>query len=143
MAEKRILIADADPKACNDFRQSLGQSWLVVGAATGDAAVGEARKELFDVVVANFELPDLNGAELLNRLLVANPKTLRFVASAEALREKATCQVVGSHRFLPIPYEVATLKSTIERALADDYGMSQSMRELVGRIHTFPTIPFL
>ena len=35
------------------------------------------------------------------------------------------------------------LISSIERTLAEDYGMSQSMRELVGRIRTFPTIPSL
>jgi putative nucleotidyltransferase with HDIG domain len=143
MAEKRILIADADPKTWNEFRQSLGQSWLLLGAATGGAALAEAHKEPFDVVIANFDLPDLSGAELLNRIRVANPKTLRFIAAAEALREKVVCQVLGAHQFLPVPYDFVTLKSSIERSLAEDYGMSQSMRELVGRIRTFPTIPSL
>jgi putative nucleotidyltransferase with HDIG domain len=143
MAEKRILIADADPKAWDEFRKSLGQSWSVVGAATGDAAMALAHKEPFDVVVANFSLPDLSGAELLNRLRVAYPKTLRFIAAAEALREKVVCHVLGGHQFMAVPYDAATLKNTLERSLAEDYGMSKSMRELVGRIRTFPTIPSL
>jgi putative nucleotidyltransferase with HDIG domain len=143
MAEKRILIADADPNAWNEFRQALGESWVVVGAASGGAAMTEAQKQPFDVAVANYDLAELDGAEFLNRLRIANPKTLRFIAAAEAQREKVVCHVLGGHQFLPVPYERATLKSSIERSLADDYGMSQNMRELVARIRTFPTIPSL
>jgi HD-like signal output (HDOD) protein len=143
MAEKRILIADADLKAWEVFRMALGESWVVVGAATGSAAMAEAQKQPFDVVVANYQLPELDGAELLNRLRVANPKTLRFIAAAEGLKDQVVCHVVGGHQFLAVPFEPETLKSSIERSLTVDYGMSSSMRELVGRIRTFPTIPSL
>jgi putative nucleotidyltransferase with HDIG domain len=143
MAEKRILIADADEKAWVEFREALGEAWVVVGAATGSAALEEAQKQPFQVVVANFDLPDLTGAELLNRLRVSNPKTLRFIATAEALKEKVMPHVLRGHQFLAIPFDRATLKTSIERSLAADYGMNNSLRELVGRIRTFPTIPSL
>ncbi|HEY3862610.1 MAG TPA: response regulator [Verrucomicrobiae bacterium] len=143
MAEKRILIADADHQAWEKFRQALGPTWLVAGAANGAAAMTEAQKGTFDAIVANYELPDLNGAELLNRLRLANPKTLRFIAADEGLREKIVCHILGGHQFLALPFDPSTLKAFIERSLAEDYGMSQSMRELVGRIRTFPTIPSL
>ena len=143
MIEKRILIADADRKAWDEFRQALGESWIVVGAATSAAATAEAQKLPFDVIVANFDLPDLDGAELLNRLRQDHPKTLGFIAAAESQKEKVMTHVVGGHQFLAVPFDHATLKSHIERCLAADYGMSNSMRELVGRIRTFPTIPSL
>jgi putative nucleotidyltransferase with HDIG domain len=143
MAEKRILIADADEKAVAEFRKALGETWVVVGAATGSAALEEAEKQPFQVVVANYDLPDLSGAELLNRLRVSSPKTLRFIAAAEALKEKVMCHVLRGHQFLAIPFDCGTLKSYIERSLAADYGMNNSLRELVGRIRTFPTIPSL
>ena len=143
MAEKRILIADADSKAWDEFRIALGDSWTVVGAATGNAAMAEAQKAPFDVVVANYQLPELDGAELLNRIRVANPKTLRFIAAAEAQKDQVVCHVLGGHQFLAVPFDRATLKSSIERSMTVDYGMSSSMRELVGRIRTFPTIPSL
>jgi putative nucleotidyltransferase with HDIG domain len=143
MAEKRLLIADADVKAWDEVRQVLGESWVVVGAASGGAALAEAQKQPFNVVVANYDLPELGGAVLLNRLRVANPETLRFIAAAAALKEKVMCHVLGGHQFLAVPFDRATLKTSIERSLAADYGMSNSMRELVGRIRTFPTIPSL
>jgi HD-like signal output (HDOD) protein len=143
MAEKRILIADADAKVWVEFREALGESWAVVGAATASAAQEEAQKQSFQVVVANFDLPDLSGAELLNRLRTSSPKTLRFIAAAEALKEKVMCHVLRGHQFLAIHFDRETLKSSIERSLAADYGMNNSLRELVGRIRTFPTIPSL
>ena len=143
MAEKRILIADADAEACVNFREALGESWTVVGAATGSAALREAQKQAFDVVVANYDLPDFSGAELLNRCRAAHPKTMRFMAAAEALKEKVRHHVLRGHQFLSIPFDRATLKNTIERSLPADYGMSNSLRELVGRIRSFPTIPSL
>jgi HD-like signal output (HDOD) protein len=143
MAEKRILIADADDKAWVEFREALGEAWVVVGAATGSAALVEAEKQPFHVVVANYDLPDLSGAELLNRLRASNPKTLRFIAAAEALKEKVMPHVLRGHQFLAVPFDRATLKNSIERSLAADYGMNNSLRELVGRIRTFPTIPSL
>jgi putative nucleotidyltransferase with HDIG domain len=143
MAEKRILIADADSKAWEVFRLALGDSWIVVGAASGNAALAEAKKQPFDVVVANYQLPELDGAELLNRLRVANSKTIRFIAAAEAQKDQVVCHVLGGHQFLAVPFDRNTLKGSIERSMTVDYGMSNSMRELVGRIRTFPTIPSL
>jgi HD-like signal output (HDOD) protein len=143
MAENRILIADADDKAWAGLREALGETWAVVSAATGHAALGEAQKGQFDVIIANSDLPDLSGAELLNRFRVSHPKSLRFIAAAENLKDKVMTQVLHGDKFLAVPFDPATVKSSIERALAADYGMNNSLRELVGRIRTFPTIPSL
>jgi HD-like signal output (HDOD) protein len=143
MAEKRILIADADVKTVDEFRRAMGASWIVIGATTGNAAMAEAQKQTFDVVVANFDLPGLGGAEMLNRMRVINPKSIRFIAAAETVKEKVMCHVLGGHQFMAVPFDPTTIKSSIERSLAADYGMTSSMRELVGRIRTFPTIPSL
>ncbi len=143
MGDKRILIADPNQAAWEEFRQTLGESWTVVGVGDGRAALAEADKRPFDAIVAVYDLPELDGAELLNQLRIANPKTLRFIAAAESQREKVVCHVLGGHQFLPIPYNRAITKTVIERSVAESYGMSQSMRELVGRIRTFPSIPSL
>jgi HD-like signal output (HDOD) protein len=143
MAEKRILIADADAKAWDELRRALGETWTVVGATSGEAALAEAEKLPFDVVVANFNLPGMGGAELLNRIRLSHPKTIRFAAVAEAIKEKGVCDTADGHQLLAVPFDPAGVKSAIERALAADYGMSRSLRELVGRIRTFPTMPTL
>jgi HD-like signal output (HDOD) protein len=95
------------------------------------------------VVIANFDLADMGGAELLNRIRVSHPRIIRFVTVAQAMKEKGTFDIAGGHQLLAVPFDPATVKSAIERALEANYGMSGSMRELVNRIRTFPTIPSL
>lgn len=143
MPEKRLLIADANARAWDEMREALGEAWVVVGAANCDAAMAELEKEAFTVVIANHELAGWGGAELLNRIRAANPRVLRFIAAEPAIKDKLMSNVLGGDRFLPLPFEVDAVKSAIDRAVAVDYGMSDSVRELVGRIRSFPTIPSL
>jgi HD-like signal output (HDOD) protein len=141
MAQKRMLVADPDGKAWDEFRQALGDCWVVAGAASADAALAEAQKQPFDAIVANYDLPGSGGAELLDRIRGVNPKALRFIAADAALKEKVMCSVTGGHQFLAVPFNRDTLKISLERSLEAHYGMSDKLRELVGRIRTFPTIP--
>jgi HD-like signal output (HDOD) protein len=144
MAEKRILFADADTTAVEEFRRAFGQPWEVVTADRGPAALAEMRKQPCDVLVADLDLPELNGAELLNQVRQEFPKTLCFIIAPDADRERVMKNVLGAHQFLGKPYDTANLKSNIERALALDIWIaSNSMRELVARVRTFPTVPSL
>ncbi len=144
MVERRILMADADPKAADEFRQALGPAWVVVEAASGPAALAEIQNQPFDVVAADLDLPELNGAEVLDLIRIAHPKTIRFLAATEDQKQRAMCHVAGGNQFLAKPFDTSTLKSTVERCLAADHCIvSNSMRELIGRIRAFPTIPSL
>jgi HD-like signal output (HDOD) protein len=144
MAERRILIADADSETADDFRRVLGSAWIVVSANTGPAALAIMQKELCDVVVADLDLPELSGDQVLDLIRIAHPTVIRFIAASEAQKERAMCHVAGGCQFLAKPFDTATLKSTIARCLAADHCIiNNTMRELIGRIRAFPTIPSL
>jgi len=144
MAEKRILFADADAAVAEEFYHILGPQWHVTGVASGMAALAEMQKQPHDVVVASSDLPELDGTELLNHIRVAYPKTIRFITASADKKERAIGHVVGGHQFISKPFDKTTLRSTIERSLsADSLIVNATMRELVGRIRTFPTIPSL
>lgn len=144
MAKRRVLIADADTKVAEDFRQALGPSWVVVAAPQAAAALAEMQKEPCDVVVADLDLPDLTGDAVLDLIRIAHPTTIRFLAASESQKDRAMCHVAGGCQYLAKPFDTATLKTTIERCLAADLCIvNNSMRELIGRIRAFPTIPSL
>jgi HD-like signal output (HDOD) protein len=109
----------------------------------GSAALDEAKKQAFNVVVVNYELPDVSGVELLNRFRETHPKTLRFIAATEDLKSKVMGHVLRGNQVLSLPFDRATIKISIERSQATDYGMNSGLRELLGSIRTFPTIPSL
>lgn len=144
MSDKRILIAVADSEAREELRQAFGEHWQVTLAASGTAALAEMEKQPCDVLVADLDLPEIDGAELLNQTRKKYPNSVLFILAAEADKERVMKNVLGAHQFLTKPCDKATLKSAIERALAlDIFIANNKMRELVARIRTFPTVPSL
>jgi putative nucleotidyltransferase with HDIG domain len=144
MRERRILIADADERAPEIFRQALGSGWTIVGAATGPAAQAEMQRQPCDVVVADIDLAEMGGSDLLDIIRGTHPATVRFLAASDDKKQRAMCHVTGGNQFLAKPFDIATLKNTVERRLAADLCIvNNSMRELIGRIRAFPTIPSL
>jgi HD-like signal output (HDOD) protein len=144
MSDKRILFADANVEELYEFRRQFGPAWEVLAVGTGPAALEEIRKQPCDVLVADMNLPEMSGAELLNHVRGEFPKTVCFILAPDADRERVMQTVLCAHQFLAKPCEPAALKSHVDRAMAlDAWIASNSMRELVARVRTFPTVPSL
>ena len=144
MSGKSILFAHGDPAAINEFRHTFGEPWEVVPAGTGPAALAELVKRSFDVLVTDLDLPEMDGAALLTQTRKDHPRTLCFILASEADRERVMKNVLGAHQFLAKPCDYSVLKRNMERALAlDTWIASTSMRDLVSRVRTFPTVPSL
>jgi HD-like signal output (HDOD) protein/CheY-like chemotaxis protein len=144
MTDKRILFADADVEELYEFRRQFGPTWEVLAVGTGPAALEEIRKNPCDVLIADMNLPEMSGAELLNHVRGEFPKTVCFILAPDADRERVMQTVLCAHQFLAKPCEPAQLKAHVDRAMAlDTWIASNSMRELVARVRTFPTVPSL
>jgi HD-like signal output (HDOD) protein/CheY-like chemotaxis protein len=142
MDEKRILIADADPRAVEAFREALGEPWTVVGVASGSAALAEMKQQPYEVLIADLNLPELKDAELLNRVRRKYPKTVRIIAASSGDRERVVKRALGAHQFLHKPFDPKIIKDTINRALASDAWIDNDrLRELISRVRTLPTVP--
>ncbi len=145
MVEKRILLAVADPSAGEAFRDALGKQWVVTAVTTGTAALAEMRQQPCHVVVADLDLPELDGASLLQQVRKKYPKTIRFILAPENEHNRVMKKVLGgAHQFLAKPLDKLTLKSALEQAEAANVWIpSGKIRELAGRIRVFPTAPSL
>lgn len=142
MGEKRILLADADPRVAQEFSQALGEQWQVVTVNDGPSAMAALKDRPCDVLVAGLDLGEMSGSELLNAARKRYPDIVRFVLATEDDRSRVMKEVLGAHQFLTKPVEAATLKNTIERALdLDNWIASESMRSLVAKVRSFPTAP--
>ncbi len=144
MSDKRILFADPNVEAMYEYRRQFGPTWEVLAVTSGPAALAEIRKQPCDVLIADMGLPELNGAELLNHVRGEFPKTVCFILAPDADRERVMQTVLCAHQFLSKPCDPVTLKNHVDRAMAlDTWIASSSMRELVARVRTFPTVPSL
>jgi putative nucleotidyltransferase with HDIG domain len=144
MGEKHILLADADAKTLEEFRQALGQKWMVTGVGTASAALEELKKQAYDGLVVSLNLADQQPAHLLSKVRSRFPKTARFVVAAEKDRERVVKELLGAHQFLIRPFDADGLQAAIERALAFEIWIdNDNLHKLVARMRTLPTVPAL
>ena len=68
MIRPRILLADHDEATLDEIARSLNAEYEVMAVRDGAAALAAARQESFDLVLANFMLPEIGGLALLRAL---------------------------------------------------------------------------
>src|SRR5262245_40046735 len=66
--EARILVVEDDPEARATLELLLGARWSVTSAQRGDIARDTARATPFDLIIANVQMPGMNGIDLARDL---------------------------------------------------------------------------
>lgn len=115
----RILIAndDADLLAiCQEVLEDAGHTvWSVAG---GTYALEQARVRRPDVIVIDWQMPDMDGLAAL-RALRAMPETLSIpilmMSGSRGVRESA--QQAGVNDFLEKPFKTEELLDAVERLI--------------------------
>ncbi|HLL25373.1 MAG TPA: response regulator [Kofleriaceae bacterium] len=113
----RVLFVDDDATLLAGLRNVLFRDrkrWEMVFATGGEAALAEARKQTFDVVVSDLRMPNIDGATLFKALREEAPETIRIMLSG------STCETAQPDidLLLPKPCSAAVLRAAIEHALA-------------------------
>ena len=66
---KRVLIVDDDKWACNSLTRILSKNRLDVHLSlTGKGALEKIDKEIFDLLIVDYSLPDISGLEVLKEI---------------------------------------------------------------------------
>jgi CheY-like chemotaxis protein len=118
----RILVVDDDPlmrRALQRLLVGLGYGDVHV-AANADEAVDAARRLAPRLVLLDHNLGDSDGIEVLRRLRdapeTASAALVTITASiVPGLEDRAAA--AGCDAFLPKPFDIKTLASTLERVL--------------------------
>jgi two-component system, NtrC family, response regulator HydG len=151
---RRVLVVDAEPQIHRLVSLLLGEGYSVDGAASAGDAVERVHETPYDVLLADKELPDMDGFELLRKarklapdlavILLTSQATvkaavramrlgafdyLRKTSSADELRAAVNRAVEHGN----LAREVRRLRSEVEaaRGLGELIGDSPAMRQLV------------
>ena len=116
-----ILVADDDRAIRTVLGQALGRLGYEV-KSTGNAATlwrwvedGEG-----DLVITDVVMPDENGLDLIPRIKKARPELRVVVMSAQnTLLTAVKATERGAFEYLPKPFDLRELVSTVQRALAE------------------------
>lgn len=95
-ANPAVLLVDDDPDVLVLTARALApDGYRVLTAERGEAALEILRKHRVSVVVSDFSMPGMNGAQLLGRVAALYPATLRIIVSGQAVNEDMSAGLRG------------------------------------------------
>jgi DNA-binding NarL/FixJ family response regulator len=147
MKKTILLFAGGDPDLHQDLQRHFNgpaSEWQATLVHSGAEALSAMAIAPYDAIIAEVELPGLNGAQLLDEVMKLYPKTLRFVLS-ELSASQTTMKCVGTaHQFLLKPTDAQTVKSALERAFAlETWLPSDAVQSLMSSVRKLPSPPNL
>ena len=113
-----ILVVEDDSLNRNLICMVLrSQGHQVVEASDGAQALELFYPQNFDLVITDFMMPKVNGLELLEHVHSLRPEVpvIFTTGSVWALAGKTVLD--GMTQFLPKPFEIDALRSTVQRLL--------------------------
>lgn len=83
-----ILLVDDDPDVLTlSSRAFAPDGYRVLTAERGEAALAMLREHRVSIVVSDFSMPGMNGAQLLTQVAALYPATLRIIVSGQAVND--------------------------------------------------------
>jgi len=119
----RLLFIDDDPGAQKTLKMVLAENYEVTSALTGNEGLALAEELEPEVVLLDINLPDLDGLDLLERLVRSplSPAVIMLTAYGEVQFIKRAIQA-GAYDYIVKPFELKNLEGTIRHALQNRHG---------------------
>ncbi len=144
-AKLRLLFVDDEPQVLKVLRLTLRAmtgEWEMAFVETGQQALALMAQQPVDVIVSDMRMPGMNGAQLLNEVMMRYPRTIRIILSAFADQDLVMRCIGATHQYLTKPCDLMVLRS----ALARIYGLTKrledpDLRSLISEIKSLPSIP--
>ena len=117
-ADNRVLIVDDEESVRRLFASCLSERYTCVTAADAQEALLRVVSEPFALVLADVQMPGLNGIELLRKLTEHFPDTAVIMVSGIDRTQRVLDAVrLGAYDYLIKPCDLGVLELTVERAL--------------------------
>lgn len=123
-AMKSLLIVDDEVEIVKALRRLLRHDFKVEVAHTGAEALSRLEQGSIDVVLSDFRMPGMNGAELLAQVKARWPATARAMLSGYADLDSTNVPVAEGQitRFIRKPWDDEELRETLRTLLAEVAG---------------------
>ncbi len=140
-----ILFVDDQPEELAELEKSLRKfrnEWSMEFASSGKDAIRRIAAHEFDVVVADLDMPEISGGDLLRLVQKQSPKAVRILLSKRGECEQAMQSTGAAHQHLAKPCDADLLGMTICDTFSLRYHLeNDNIRDLVGRLGQLPTLP--
>ena len=128
----RILLVDDEPNVLKALQRVFSQeNYVVVTASGGQEALELLRNEPFHLMISDYMMPGMSGAELLKQVKAIKPEIIRIMLTGHA----DTNAVMGAinegavYKFILKPWNDDDLRVTVALAL-EQYDLIQKNKSL-------------
>ncbi|MHC4459678.1 MAG: response regulator [Planctomycetota bacterium] len=115
--DKKILFVDTSKRirdALSLFFEFEKYDFLAVD--TSEAALKELKNDTYDIIIADYNLPGLNGLEFLNQVKSSFPKTIEILTTAYDDRKVVkVAKEAGIKDIILKPYSAVALITHLTR----------------------------
>lgn len=121
MAQKnRILVVDDEDALRTVLSSELeGEGYKVAAAADGAEAISILKNQIFDLILLDIKMPNVDGFEVLKFVKETNPETKVIMLTGFAdLKNAIESKKLGAEDFVSKPYDLVDLLTTVERVLS-------------------------
>jgi len=107
----RVLLVEDEQKTRESVAEGLRlESWIVRTAADGDEATGLLEREVFDLVLLDWMLPDRDGVEVLRHARAGGVRTpVLMLTARSALGDRVAGLESGADDYLAKPFAFVEL----------------------------------
>jgi HD-like signal output (HDOD) protein len=143
----RVLFVDDEKRVLDGLRRSLRSyrnQWEMAFAHGPQQALELLAERRFDAVVSDMRMPEMDGAQLLDRVREDYPWMVRMILSGHSELDMVLRAVGTSHQYLTKPCAPEHLVATVSAAfrlqtlLADE-----RLKQIAGSMTTIPSEPEL
>jgi len=118
--------------------------WDMVFAGSATEALARMAEAPMDVIVTDVQMPNMSGAELLERVVAQYPSTARIVLTGHTDEATTTRVLKLVHQFLSKPTDADALKQAVTRACAaSKAGTNSQVRSIAASLGALPSTPEL
>lgn len=142
---RRVIFVDDEAFALEVLQrifEPLRNEWHMEFVTSGAEALARMEQVRFDAIISDLNMPGMNGAELLERVMRQHPTTCRIILSAQADEELVFQSVNTAHQFISKTTDPKVLVKKIRKLiLLRQSKLSLEMVEMICAIDRLPSVP--
>jgi two-component system response regulator PilR (NtrC family) len=114
-----ILVVD-DEKSMREILEIFltSEGYKVSVAENGEKAIDAVKKDIYDLVITDMNMPKVGGLELLKNVKQLNPDTIVVIITAFGTTESAVeAMKLGSYDYIQKPFQMDDIRLVVKNAL--------------------------
>lgn len=118
MSQPHVLVVDDDPAVRDVLQEVLMQEeYSVSTAEDGAAAIQAVKDSVIHIVITDFQLPDIDGLEIIDRLAKLDAKIIPIMMTGFGTIETAVrAMKSGAFDFITKPFDLETVAVVVRKA---------------------------